>query len=106
MGTKDLCKLAVENLLALRTKCGPWLKHIKLEIEERRQGQQDMVDQQEAEREAEAVRRGRLRAESNPQAPQYNASMPPEDGDWNVDPMVHPTPHVIPEPKTEDPKVQ
>ena len=28
--------------------------------------------------------------------------MPPEDGTWNIDPAVHPTPDAIPEPKTED----
>ena len=42
----DLCKLAVEDLMALRTKCGRWLKHIELEIEERRQEQQDMAEEE------------------------------------------------------------
>ena len=67
----DLCELTLQDLMALRTKCGRWLKHIELEIEERRQEQQDIMDQQEAEREAEAARHGRLRAELDPQAPQY-----------------------------------
>ena len=77
----DLCELTLEDLMALRTKCGRWLKHIELEMEERRQEPQDIMDQQEAEREAEVARRGRLRAEVDPQAPQYDPSMPPEDGD-------------------------
>ena len=38
----DLCELAIEDLMALRTKCGRWLKHIELEIEERRQEQQEV----------------------------------------------------------------
>ena len=102
----DLCELAVEDLMALRTKCGRWLKHIELEIEERRQEQQDMAEREEAEARAEAARRGRLRAEAehpqDPQAPRYDPSMPPGDGDWSVDPAAHPTPDAIPEPKTED----
>ena len=56
--------------MALRTKCGRWLKHIDLEIEERRQEQQDIMDQQEAEREAEAAVRGRLREKiRSPESP-------------------------------------
>ena len=42
----DLCKLRLEDLMALRTKCGRWLKHISLEIEERRQEQRDIMNQQ------------------------------------------------------------
>ena len=62
------------------------------------------MDHQEVEREAEAARRGRLRAESDPQ---YDPSMPTDDGDWNTDPAVHPTPDATSEPKTEDdPNVQ
>ena len=58
----NLFELSLEDLMALRTKYRRWLTHIELEIEERRQEQQDIMDQQEAEREAEAARRGRLRA--------------------------------------------
>ena len=100
----DLCEPSLEDLMALHTKCGRWLKHTELEIEERRQKQQDIMDQQEAEREAEAAGRGRLGAES---VPRYDPSMPTDDGDWNADPAVHPTPDAIPKPKTEDdPNIQ
>ena len=99
----DLCELAIEDLMALRTKCGRWLKHVELEIEERRQEQQEVAEREEAEARAEAARRGRLRAEAeHPPDPQYDPSMPPEDGDWSGDPAAHPTPDAIPEPKTED----
>ena len=99
----DLCELAIEDLMALRTKCGRWLKHIELEIEERRQEQQEVAEREEAEARAEAARRGRLRAEAeHPPDPQYDPSMPPEDGDWSGDPAADPTPDAIPEPKTED----
>ena len=99
----DLCELAIEDLMALRTKCGRWLKHIELEIEERRQEQQEVAEREEAEARAEAARRGRLRAEAeNPPDPQYDPSMPPEDGDWSGDPAADPTPDAIAEPKTED----
>ena len=102
----DLCELAIADLMALWTKCGRWLKHIELEIEEQRREQQEVAEREEAEARAEAARRGRLRVEAehpqDPQAPQYDPSMPPEDGDWSVDPAAHPTPDVIPEPKTED----
>ena len=40
----DLCEFTLEDSMALRTKCGRWLKH--LELEERRQEQQDIMDQQ------------------------------------------------------------
>ena len=59
----DLCELSLDDFMALRTKCGRWLKHIELEIEEWWQEQQDIMDQQEAEREAEATRRGTPRTQ-------------------------------------------
>ena len=35
----DLYELSLGDFMALRTKCGRWLKHVELEIEERRQEQ-------------------------------------------------------------------
>ena len=63
------------------------------------------MPQQEAEREAEAARRRTLRAESDPQnPPHYGPRMPPENGDWNVDPL--PTPSRSPRQRTTRPSKQ
>ena len=62
-----------------------------------------MAEREEAEARAEAARRGRVRAEAeHPPDPQYDPSMPPEDGEWSGDPAADPTPDAIPDPKTED----
>ena len=39
----NLCELSLDDLMPLRTKCGRWLKHIELEIEERRQEQPESL---------------------------------------------------------------
>ena len=94
-----LCVPSLVELMALRTKCGQWLKHIQLEIDERRQEQEDIMDKQEAERAAEAAVHKALRAESERQ---YDPISPADDRDWSADPAAHPKPDASPEPKTED----
>ena len=105
-----LRELSLNDLMALRTKCGWWLKHIELEIEERRQEQQDIFDRKEPERAAEAVRRRALMAQLYPREA-CDPSSPTDNGDWCVaretSPCLCPpaqTPDSIPEPalKTED----